>query len=703
MLKFGTKTMHCHLLRNASKKDKKHWRRAPLRKIKFVGKSRVDADDTDGGSALYGFEVGSVNVKDDKDCGIENKLNDNIVKAEEDNDDGIKDKLNDIEKINVELKSFNGLGSDKKSELNRILVPVLQAIRDDHTKLASKDIERTVSDILTNIGLETHYIGVTGGSKNVTDAKQSVKHLAVALAWTFAQKFGTEISDPLTQTLPWLVVLMCVDFRLIVDFCHYMRTKKEYSSSTVYNYLCSLSSAVKYFCHYCSKSLGENVPTVESADVAAVTDLISRLQAAYKKNGKKGNVKSIQSEIYDRHQPSGGSAELRRMARERGEAFLLQNGATGQHDVTKDVYKECLSLIFVHWYVFAPQGRLSGIADMRFGQFQDLVDIGHAVSENFKTRAFYFYQPVINVPEAFPYLHKYMVFRQHVVRSSSVNASDFLFLDWKGNPIGDKVGTYFTSFWSQYNLHITTTDVRSLIETETAEKVQSGTLSAAHQNAVAKVSGHSSQVVKEFYLMKDVAKNVGLAREASNIVMSEPSVSGTEPSSVPSKPTNCSLMSFAHTQAEKQDSDDSDDDALCQRLPLPLSLWPEFTKGLEYPIRFNNALPPVFRATHDARVVANWGIEHPDYKATNSKTGKPAKRAVWTKAECDWIRDWCSRKREVNPDVNNIVSKCLHAIRKDPEAIKIFHEIHTLDVGRLRTGYMKACGIDSLMSQSQIE
>jgi hypothetical protein len=113
--------------------------------------------------------------------------------------------------------------------------------------------------------------------------------------------------------------------------------------------------------------------------------------------------------------------------------------STGYHDVSKEVYKECLSLIFAHWYAFAPQGRLSGIADMRVGQFQDLVEIGHAVSDKFKTRAFYFYQPVINVPEAFPFLHKYMEFRQRFVHSLTVHPSDFLFLDWKGKPMGKKL------------------------------------------------------------------------------------------------------------------------------------------------------------------------------------------------------------------------------------------------------------------------
>ena len=102
---------------------------------------------------------------------------------------------------------------------------------------------------------------------------------------------------------------------------------------------------------------------------------------------------------------------------------------------------------------------------------------------------------------------------------------------------------------------------------------------------------------------------------------------------------------------------------------------------------------PIYRPTRDIRVVANWGTEHPDYQAVNDKTGKPIQRATWTTAECDWIRRWCSKKQEANPDVSNIVAKCLQAIKKDPDAIKIFHEIHTLDVGRLRTGYLKAIGL----------
>jgi hypothetical protein len=328
---------------------------------------------------------------------------------------------------------------------------MLETISSSETKTNPKEIERAVVNILSDIGLENHYLSVTGGSKEISDARQSVKHVSVALRWTFANRFATELSNPRIQLLPWLVTLVCVDFKLIVEFCNFLRQKKEYSSSTVYNYLGSISSAVKYFGYYCSKPLGDNVPTLDMMDITGISDLLSRLQTAYKKDGKKHKgMKSLQTEIYHRHQPVGGIAELKRLVKESGQAFLQQNGSTSHYDVSKDAYKECLSLIFAHWYAYAPQGRLSGIADMRVGQFQDLVEVGHAVSDKFKTRSFYYYQPVINVPEAFPFLHKYMEFRQRFVQSSSVHPSDFLFLDWKGNPMGDKVGKYFTAFWSRY-------------------------------------------------------------------------------------------------------------------------------------------------------------------------------------------------------------------------------------------------------------
>jgi hypothetical protein len=662
-MKFGTSKVY-QSLKNVDKK-KTTCRRAPLRRTSSVPKIASDSKADD------------------------------IVKVIQDINVDTIEKLKEGETVSTEEMSPTGLGLEKNAESKTLSVPILETVESSVTELTPKEIEQEVINILTAIGLENHYLSVTGGSKEISDARQSVKHVSVALRWTFAKKFSVDISNPSTQLLSWLVMLICADFKLIVDFCEYMRHKKEYSSSTVYNYLCSISSAVKYFGYYCSKSFGDNVLSLDNAEIIGITDLLSRLQAAYKKDRKKHKgVKSLQAEIYDRHQPVGGIAELKKLATERGQIFLQQNGFTDRFDVTKDVYKECLSLIFVHWYVFAPQGRLSGIADMRLGQFQDLVEIGHAVSDKFKTRTFYFYQPVINVPEAFPFLHKYMEFRLHVVGLSSVQPSDFLFLDWKGNPIGDKVGTYFTSFWTQYNLHLTTTDMRSLMETEIAEKSESGHITLAHQNAAAKVSGHSGQVVKEFYVMKDVAMNVGLARQASIISAAEPAAPSIDASIMTGHSPSFPLQKFIQTDAaECGVRTASDNEVGPLQLPVsPLTPWSLMASPGIHLSSSPSALP-IYRPTRDIRVVANWGTEHPDYQAVNDKSGKPIQRATWTTAECDWIRRWCSKKQEANPDVSNIVAKCLQAIKKDPDAIKIFHEIHTLDVGRLRTGYLKAFGL----------
>ena len=76
------------------------------------------------------------------------------------------------------------------------------------------------------------------------------------------------------------------------------------------------------------------------------------------------------------------------------------------HDVDKKGYNQCQMLTISHWYCYMPQGRPSGITDMRMYQYPELMTLGAATSTAFKTADKYSYQPVANVIAAIPFLTK---------------------------------------------------------------------------------------------------------------------------------------------------------------------------------------------------------------------------------------------------------------------------------------------------------
>jgi hypothetical protein len=97
-------------------------------------------------------------------------------------------------KGSTELMSPNRFDIGKEAEMKILSKSILESIGNDHTKLTTKEIEQEVVSILSDIGLESHYVGVTGGSKEIPDAKQSLKHVSVALAWTFAKKMEPRLA-----------------------------------------------------------------------------------------------------------------------------------------------------------------------------------------------------------------------------------------------------------------------------------------------------------------------------------------------------------------------------------------------------------------------------------------------------------------------------------------------------------------------------
>ena len=74
-----------------------------------------------------------------------------------------------------------------------------------------------------------------------------------------------------------------------------------------------------------------------------------------------------------------------------------------------------------------------------------------------------------------------------------------------------------------------------------------------------------------------------------------------------------------------------------------------------------------------------WGSRHPDF-------GKNGIKHAWTDEETHYLQSIINKLTH-NHNFTNIMSRCLKYIKKDPDAIPIFHVDHILNSARLRAGW----------------
>ena len=280
-------------------------------------------------------------------------------------------------------------------------------------------------------------------------------------------------------------------------------------------------------------------------------------------------------------------------------------------------------------YVFAPQGRVSGISSIRFEQFEDMEQQGHATSSEFKTHSKYGLQAVIVNPRILELVQIYVkVLRQRAL----VNAREmkmkkelrqkhhqYLWLTWKGER-DKRIGRHVTDFFKAHlGLHMTTTAIRSLVETTAHNALMEGTITPKERRAIQMINGHSSKTTEDYYHKHDRSEEANDARGAFNRLSNQ------------TKDTQSDIV------------------------------WPR----------------------NDSRTLPLYGSRHPDF-------GKdPKKKARWTSEETTYIGKFCTKLLKKHPQCHNVVAKCLDHILADKDCHAIFHPRHITDSSRLRVGWDK--------------
>jgi hypothetical protein len=87
-------------------------------------------------------------------------------------------------------------------------------------------------------------------------------------------------------------------------------------------------------------------------------------------------------------------------------------------------------------------------------------------------------------------------------------------LTYEGLP-EQNIGRHITAYFrSTLNLNVTTTSIRSLVETTVDQQATAGTVTMEQRTAVSAINGHSSKITEEHYVRKNYSTIVAHGRAA---------------------------------------------------------------------------------------------------------------------------------------------------------------------------------------------
>ena len=498
---------------------------------------------------------------------------------------------------------------------------------------------------LQEAGFQHHLEGDLGGAKLTRDATRIIKNSARFLKWSFSE---INNNNHLTkgEVTKWLAEIITHQYSLLSRYATHCTKVLSYKPSTVRNHVGDIIAACEWYCIYGAEA---NVLSGEAlVKVRHVASVVRKLQVRREKDIR--SRVSMDSKVRERRMPSGGLIELQRSVDGRIPwALSLKNEYVNEED-----FKLFMGLLYAALYVYSVQGRISGVMDLTIHQAQDLLTSGYVTTDQFKTNDKWGLQPVTISVHALQLLELYLEFlRPLAVDRSEHTAVDALWITFTGEP--DKlVGQRVTAFFKRHlQLHITTTAIRSLVETTMDALHVQGRITGEQRASIHSINGHSGAVTKDYYIQQVRGADVQHAREAFFEMFGAAEDGNNDegivgPIEWSPLPVPLALHSPLHTVASQV------------RSPVP-------------------SQPESWRQRH-APVAIDFGTEHPDYNNSSVK-------AHWTIEEKEYVGKWCARTLNENQFTTNVVAKCRAHILNDPSAWPIFHKNHVLDSGRLRNGF----------------
>ena len=434
-----------------------------------------------------------------------------------------------ISKLRRQLMSTIAQESAIDSESTCDVAPDSTAIKDVKDNVisaafTSEDVKMT-SRHLIDLGFHKYLRSRRGRRSSAQDANTCVTRMSLFVLWAYSRVHHDSKLTSSNEVLEWCQDLIMNRFNLLQDYAEtHLEKERGFSAATIDNYLSAIHRGIKWIIFILPHSAPSAAASTESTwqqdlreglRYKSIETLIQDLRKSYAKDKREQRSvdKSMANEIRNRRLPLGGLASTKRYLDQIGSRFLKKYQHVGAMDVDKKGYRTNHQLILGYWYVRFPQGRASGVADMRVKDHDKLMAYGQADSTKFKTYARYGYQPVTNVKEAIPFLLKNMEWRPRAIANNGgVESSDHLFLQFNGKkPI--QVGKLLNAMCTGMNVHMTSNSFRSLHETRATTLERQGIISHADREAIHSINGHTSKVTMDHYYRENQIGNVHKVRK----------------------------------------------------------------------------------------------------------------------------------------------------------------------------------------------
>jgi hypothetical protein len=484
---------------------------------------------------------------------------------------------------------------------------------------------------LADIGMYQHFTSLVGGCRSNRAIVTLEKNLLEYLFWTFMQIHNQSLDLFQVNLVHWLREVVQHHYDILPDYSIYLETTKGYQGGTIINIMYNIVSVVKWLAHFKPVKNDDESPLHINMDAF---EFVLKSVTKHNRRKRKANLNSFDMEeaVSNRRFPKNGLPTLIRCVAD--DIAILDDNFESHNVVNKAMFDEYVSLMYSALYVFSAQGRVGGLQSLQLKHADVLLQQGFVLSKNFKTKSSWLYQPV-TISKQSGKLLRYYVMKLRPQVCSVVSQNDPLWVNWYGHAEMD-VGTLVTKYFKKHlDLHITTTTIRSLVETQAQELFEKGVISQADRESISNINGHSSRIARMYYVERDRVKDISNTRNL-----------------------------FRYIVATDEDAPDHCYNAV------------EFG-GVEWPKQ----------TFHE---YCNWGVHHPDYN-------KNTKRATWSRAELEYISDWIRERLVTKVQQGNLqtVSALWHYITRGPgkeQAQLIFHSNHILDSARLRHGYRIVSG-----------
>jgi hypothetical protein len=274
-------------------------------------------------------------------------------------------------------------------------------------------------------------------------------------------------------------------------------------------------------------------------DFAAFDSLIRDSAKGVKRSVRKKkrlSDKSIATAVFNREYPARGLAELREMVEEDAKKIILLFGSdTNQPTITDLLYRHVLEVLYVGFWVTAPQGRIQGIETLKIKHVDEFEKKGYALNNEFKTSETFKYQPVLLSSITRSLLNIYLTWLRPSVspKNAQPRPDDLIFLNFDGSNFTNISRLVSSYFRMKAGLKITTTTLRGIVETECARRRDCGEITEAQRTSISVIVGHGDKTAKDDYVRTDLDADVKRARLAFGVDMESVVVEESLPSLLP--------------------------------------------------------------------------------------------------------------------------------------------------------------------------